>query len=84
MSEILSDKNRLSDDELEKVSGGSVKIFEKCTDEIRKHILADREREAALLLKYNYASLPKMTALILAKQFKDKFHHSFTESPYCK
>ena len=84
MSENMSDKNRLSDDELENVSGGSLKIFEKCVQEIQNSIYAGRERESALLLKYNYASLPQMTRVILAQKFREQFGRKFTDSPYYK
>ena len=84
MSETNTEKNRLPDEELETVSGGSLKIFEACVHEIQQSINEGKEEAAALQLKFNYAALPQMTKVILAQRFREKFHHSFTESPFYK
>ena len=79
MNENSVEKNKLTDDELENVSGGALKLFEECVHEIQRYINDGNEKEAAMLMRLRYASLPKLTKRILAQQFKEKFHHDFTE-----
>lgn len=84
MNENLMQKKRLSEEELEKVSGGSPDVFKRCILEIQKNIQEGKEEPAVILLKLNYASLPQMSRIILTQKFREKFHRSFTESVYYK
>ena len=85
MNEEFVKKECLSEEELEKISGGGLPdVFKKCVLEIQKNIQEGKEEPAVILLKLNYASLPQMSKMILTQKFREKFHHSYTESAFYK